>query len=70
MRYHTDRRNRNNGSFKCEKCGYELQADYNASKNIGIKFLRAGQMSPARMGHGQLALKSGVLKPSGNYIPS
>jgi len=67
---YTDRRNRNNGSFKCEKCGYELQADYNASKNIGIKFLRAGQMSPARMGHGQLALKSGVLKPSGNYIPS
>lgn len=67
---HTEKGNRTNGRFKCRECGYELQSDYNASKNIGLRFLRREQKSSVRTGYGQLALKSGVLKPSGNYIPS
>ncbi len=26
--------------FECQKCGYELHADYNAAKNVGFKLLR------------------------------
>lgn len=32
--------------FCCQKCGYEVHADYNLAKNIGIKHVRAGQKSP------------------------
>ncbi len=56
--------------FKCQRCGYELHDDYNAAKNVGMRYLLAGQKSPSRTGHGQLALKSGVLKPSGKYFPT
>jgi IS605 OrfB family transposase len=31
---HTERSNRNGSQFKCRKCGYELDADLNASRNI------------------------------------
>ena len=61
-------KNRDGSDFSCEKCGYELHADYNAAKNIGVKFLRNGQKSRSRMGHGQLALKSGLMKPTGKHI--
>jgi len=66
---HTEKGNRTNGRFKCRECGYELQSDYNASKNIGLRFLRREQKSSVRTGYGQLALKSGVLKPSGKFTP-
>lgn len=64
----TVKQNRDGSSFECRKCGYELHADYNAAKNIGVKFLRNGQKSRSRTGHGQLALKSGLLKPTGKHI--
>ena len=32
--------------FCCLKCGYEVNADYNAAKNIGFRLLRARQKSP------------------------
>jgi len=66
----TVKENRSSSRFECEKCGNQLHADYNAAKNIGVKFLRNGQKSRSRTGHGQLALKSGLLKPNGTYVPT
>jgi IS605 OrfB family transposase len=66
----TVKENRDGSNFECQKCGYELHSDYNAAKNIGVKFLRNGQKSRSRTGHGQLALKSGLLKPNGTHIPA
>jgi len=41
----TDNRPHNNGQdeFGCLKCGYDIHADYNAAKNIGLKYLRDQQ---------------------------
>lgn len=36
---HTDRRNRNGEIFSCLNCGYENNADINASYNILNRFL-------------------------------
>jgi len=66
---HIDRNNRHREKFECQNCGYELHADYNASKNIGIKLLQRRQKSSAGTGHGQLALKSGTLKLNGDFTP-
>ncbi|OKY77435.1 MAG: IS605 OrfB-like transposable element containing RNAse H-like and Zn finger domain [Candidatus Methanohalarchaeum thermophilum] len=63
----TLKQNRINQHFECKDCGYRVDSDYNAAKNIGFKTILDGQMSQSRMGNGQLALKSGVLKPNGNY---
>ena len=48
----THENNRVGGSFDCLSCGYELHADYNAAKNIGLRYarnqyhrLRSSQMS-------------------------
>lgn len=67
---HTSRGNRDKQHFECEECGYEADSDYNASKNIGMRTILDGQKSQSRMSNGQLALKSGVLKPNGNYFPT
>ena len=32
--------NRHRDHFKCQKCGYEVNADYNAAKNIGLRYAR------------------------------
>ena len=32
--------NRDNSSFECLKCGYALDADYNAAKNIAVKYAK------------------------------
>jgi len=32
--------NRHGEQFRCQKCGYEVNADYNAAKNIGIRYAR------------------------------
>ena len=32
--------NRHGEQFRCQKCGYELNADYNAAKNIGLRYAR------------------------------
>lgn len=66
----TVKKNRNGSSFECQSCGYTLHADYNAAKNIGTKLLRSGQKRRTWMGDGQLALKSGLLKPNGTYVPT
>ncbi len=53
--------------FLCVKCESEANADYNAAKNIGIRYVRRGQQSSRRTGNSQLALKSGTVTPSGGF---
>ncbi len=53
--------------FQCVKCRSEANADYNAAKNIGMRYVRRGQQSSRRTGNSQLALKSGTLKPKGGF---
>ncbi|TKX65876.1 RNA-guided endonuclease TnpB family protein [Halorubrum sp. GN11GM_10-3_MGM] len=35
--------NRHGEHFHCQKCGYEVNADYNAAKNIGVRYGRKRQ---------------------------
>jgi IS605 OrfB family transposase len=56
--------------FCCQKCGYEVNADYNAAKNIGVRQLRAEQKSPHGGPTRHLALKSGTLSVNGEYSPA
>ena len=56
--------------FCCQKCGYEVNADYNAAKNIGFRLLRAGQKSPHGGATRHLALTSGTLNVNGEYSPA
>ncbi len=56
--------------FCCQKCGYEVNADYNAAKNIGFRLLRAEQKSPHGGATRHLALKSGTLNVNGGYSPA
>ena len=37
--------NRHGEDFECQDCGYQNHADYNASKNIGLQYLRRPQKS-------------------------
>ena len=53
--------------FRCQKCGSEANADYNAAKNIGIRYVRRGQQSSRRTGDSQLALKSGTVTPKSGF---
>ncbi|WP_318566999.1 transposase [Salinigranum marinum] len=53
--------------FQCVKCGSEANADYNAAKNIGMRYVRRGQQSSRRTGNSQLALKSGTVTLSGGF---
>jgi len=53
--------------FQCVKCGSEANADYNAAKNIGMRYVRRGQQSSRRTGDSQLALKSGTVTLSGGF---
>jgi len=62
-----DENRRSQAMFRCQKCGYEVNADYNAAKNIGFRLLRAGQRSPHGGAISHLALKSGTLNVNGGY---
>jgi len=53
--------------FECQSCGTEANADYNAAKNVGLRYVRRGQQSSRRTGDGQLALKSGTVTPNGGF---
>ncbi|MEF8883490.1 MAG: transposase [Halapricum sp.] len=67
---HTDESNRRNRDhFVCDKCGSEANADYNAAKNIGLRYVRRGQQSSRRTGDSRLALKSGAVRPSTGFSP-
>jgi len=62
-----DENRRTQTDFRCVKCDSEANADYNAAKNIGIRYVRRGQQSSRRTGDSQLALKSGTVTPSGGF---
>ncbi|RLM49914.1 transposase [Halorubrum sp. Atlit-28R] len=53
--------------FRCVKCESEANADYNAAKNIRMRYVRRGQQSSRRTGNSQFALKSGTVTPSGGF---
>ena len=65
-----DENRQSQAKFCCQKCGYEVNADYNAAKNIGFRLLRAGQKSPYGGATRHLALKSGTLNVNGDYSPA
>jgi IS605 OrfB family transposase len=53
------------GWFACNECGYEVDGDYNAAKNVGLRLLALPPgKRPDGLGNGQLALKSGSLNVS------
>lgn len=39
---HVDKSNRNGFYFKCTSCGYTADADWNASKNIAVRYMSIG----------------------------
>ncbi len=62
---YTEEGNRDGRRFYCRSCGYENDADYNAAKNIALRYLALhGQTLPGGAGHGKLALTSGTMTPS------
>jgi IS605 OrfB family transposase len=64
----TDEQNRpSRTDFQCQECGSEANADYNAAKNIGLRYVRRGHQSSRRTGDSQLALKSGTVTPNGGF---
>lgn len=56
--------------FCCQNCGYAIQANYNAAKNIGMKLLRAEQTSPPGGATSHLALTSGTVTVNGGFSPA
>jgi len=64
---------RSKHQFVCQKCEYELNADYNASKNIARKLLKRlhlGQKSSCGGAPCQCALTSGMLNLNGDFHAS
>jgi IS605 OrfB family transposase len=51
--------------FCCQKCGYEIHADYNAAKNIGFKLLRSLHMSSDGDAPVGVRINTGTLNTSG-----
>lgn len=65
--------NRDDKAFECRSCGYEVNADYNAAKNIAnryCQYIHRGQTSRGGWVTSQLALKSGALNVNGDYTPT
>jgi IS605 OrfB family transposase len=68
-----DENNRDGKQFECLECGYTVNSDYNAAKNIGFRYLSEELSSPASrtcssgQATSQLALVSGTLSPPGDF---
>jgi len=62
--------NRDGEVFECLKCGYENHADYNAAKNIGLRFLRRNQTGSDGGAPLGVRLNSGTLNVNGGYSPA
>ena len=56
--------------FCCVKCGYEVNADYNAAKNVGLKHLRAAQKSSDGGAPVNVRLNRGTLNVNGDFAPA
>lgn len=67
---HTSEGNRDGKHFECQQCGYVLNADLNAAKNIAFELLSelpaSRTCSPGKAAS-QLALVSGTLTPDGRF---
>jgi len=61
--------NRDGDEFECLKCGYENHADYNAAKNIGLRYLRRNQTGDGGGAPVGVRLNSGTLNTNGDYDP-
>jgi putative transposase len=61
--------NRGSESFECQECGYENHADYNAAKNIGLRYLRRNQTGDGGGAPVGVRLNSGILNANGEYDP-
>jgi IS605 OrfB family transposase len=59
--------NRESESFECQKCGYENHADYNAAKNIGLRYLRRNQTGGDEGAPLGVRLNSGTVNVNGEY---
>jgi len=55
--------------FECLKCGYENHADYNAAKNIGLRYLRRNQTGSGGGAPVGVRLNSGTLNVNGEDEP-
>jgi IS605 OrfB family transposase len=61
--------NREDEEFECLKCGYGNHADYNAAKNIGLRYLRRNQTDSGGGALVGVRLNSGMLNANGKYEP-
>jgi len=61
--------NRDGEGFECLKCGYENHADYNAAKNIGLRYLRRNQTGSGGGAPVGVRLNSGTLNANGEFEP-
>ena len=59
--------NREGEDFACLKCGYGNHADYNAAKNIGLRYLRRNQTGSGGGAPVGVRLNSGTLNVNGEY---
>ncbi len=67
---HVSRSNRpTRDRFSCGRCDTTANADYNAAKNVGLRYVRSGQQSSDRTGECRLALKSGTVTPNRGFTP-
>jgi IS605 OrfB family transposase len=62
--------NREGETFDCQKCGYENHADYNAAKNIGLRYLRRNQTGSGGGAPLGVRLNSGMVNVNGGYSPA
>ncbi|SDJ42759.1 RNA-guided endonuclease InsQ/TnpB family protein [Natronorubrum texcoconense] len=68
---YTSEKNRiRQAAFECRECGTTANADYVGAKNVGLRFVRRGLQSSRRTGDGQLALKSGTVRPNQGFVPT
>jgi len=59
--------NRDGEAFECLECGYENHADYNAAKNIGLRYLRRNQTGGDGGAPLGVRLNSGIMNVNGGY---
>ena len=62
--------NRTGEEFECQKREYENHADYNAAKNIGLRYLRRNQTGDRGGAPLGVRLNSGTLNVNGGYSPA
>jgi transposase len=60
---------RDGEGFACPKCGYENHADYNAAKNVGLRYLRRNQTGDSGGAPVGVRLNHGTLNANGAYEP-